>query len=102
MITKDIARMIVNCYIEIENSENMILELQSRVDENGRFSLKDNWGNERGLELQIPNTDRSCSVKRVPVHIAYDVLKEHIINQNIELNRLRDVCKVMLHEPTKK
>lgn len=99
MITKDIARLIYNCYTEIENSENMILEMKSKIDENGNLLLKDNWGNEKSLELHIPNGDSSRSVRRIPMRMAFEFLKEHIVNQNIELNRLRDVCRVMLHEP---
>ena len=97
MITKDIARLIYNCYSEIESGEKMIEELKARLNENGELELKDNWGNSKGLELRIPNDGGSYSIKQVPFHLALDVIVEHIENQKKELSRLKDVCRVQLH-----
>jgi hypothetical protein len=96
MITKDIARLIHNCYTEIECGNKMIEELKKSVNENGEFELKDNWGNSAGLELRIPSSGNSWSIKRVPFHLALDVIKEHINNQEKELIRLKSVCLVQL------
>lgn len=97
MITKEIARLIYNCYAEIESGEKMIEELNARLNENGEFELKDNWGNSKGLELSIPNTGGSFSIKKVPFHLALDVIVEHIENQKKELIRLKEVCRVQLY-----
>lgn len=96
MITKDIARLIHNCYTEIESGEKMIEELKSRLNEKGELELKDNWGHIRGLELHIPYESGAYSVRRVPFHLALDVIKEHIENQKKELERLKEVCRVQL------
>lgn len=96
MITKDIARLIYNCYQEIENGNKMIEDLKTNLNEKGEFELKDTWGNTAGLELRIPNKSGSVSIKSVPFHLALDVTKEHIANQEKELARLREVCRVQL------
>lgn len=97
MITKEIARLIHNCYTEIESGGKMIEELKKRLNSNGDLELKDNWGNVTGLELRIPNeTHGSWSIHRVPFHLALDVIKEHILAQEKELERLKEVCKVQL------
>lgn len=96
MITKDIARLIHNCYTEIESGEKMIEELKNRLNKKGELELKDNWGNIRGLELRIPCESGAQSVHRVPFHLALDVIKEHIENQKSELERLKEVCRIQL------
>ena len=97
MITKDIARLIFNCYVEIESGEKMIEELKTKLNEKGELELKDNWGNSRGLKLRIPNEGTSYSIKQVPFHLALHVITEHIENQKKELSRLKEVCRVQLH-----
>jgi len=97
MITKDIARLIYNCYSEIESGKKMIEELKSRLNEKGELSLVNRWGDSEGLELKIPNGNGSYSIKCVPFHLALDVITEHILNQEKELERLKDVCKVQLY-----
>ena len=46
MITKDIARLVYNCYSEIENSEKMIETMKEAINEKGEliatFSPKTN------------------------------------------------------------
>lgn len=96
MVTKDIARLIYNCYSEIESGNKMIEELKKRLNEKGELELKDNWGNTAGLELRIPNEGGSWSIHQVSFHLALDVIKEHISNQEKELSRLREVCRVQL------
>jgi len=97
MITKEIARLIFNCYSEIESGEKMIEELKTRLDEKGELKLQDSWGNSKGLELRIPNDGGSYSIKQVPFHLALDVISEHIENQKKELSRLKEVCRVQLY-----
>lgn len=97
MVTKDIARLIYNCYSEIENGNKMIEELKKRLNDKGELELKDHWGNTAGLELRIPNERGSgWSIHSVPFHLALDVIKDHIANQEKELVRLREVCRVQL------
>lgn len=97
MITKDIARLIYNCYQEIENGNKMIEELKKRLNNNGELELKNRWGETAGLELHIPSERAdSWSIHRVPFHIALDVIKEHISNQEKELIRLKEVCLLQL------
>lgn len=96
MITQEIAQKIFNCYQEIKSAKAMIEELKKNLDENGDLKLKDTWGNERGLELRIPSEGSSWSIHRVPFHLALDVIQEHIANQEKELLRLREVCRIQL------
>jgi len=96
MITKEIARLIHNCYTEIESAEKMIEELQKSLNDKGEFELKDNWGNSRGLELHVPTSQSGHSIKRVPMSLALNVIKLHVITQEKELERLKDVCKIQL------
>ena len=96
MITKDIARLIHNCYTEIEQGEKMIIELKRSLNDKGEFELKDSWGNSAGLELRIPTGISSCSIKSVPFQLALDVIRLHIDNQQKELERLREVCRIQL------
>jgi hypothetical protein len=96
MITKDIARLIFNCYNEIEQANKMIEELKNKLDDNGELKLKDNWGNEKGLELRIPREGGSWGIRQVPFSLALDVIQQHISNQEKELERLKHVCKVQL------
>jgi len=97
MITKDVARLIFNCYSEIENGEKMIEELKNSINEKGEFELKDYWGDSRGLELHIPNKDAgSYSVKRVPFKVGIETIQTHIDNQKKELERLKTVCATQL------
>lgn len=96
MITKEIARLIHNCYTEIEQGNLMITELKKSLNEKGEFELKDSWGESRGLELHIPTSHSGHTIKRVPIQLALDVIDLHIKAQNIELERLRDVCKIQL------
>ncbi|RKT01072.1 hypothetical protein [Chryseobacterium defluvii] len=96
MITKDIARLIHNCYTEIESGEKMIQELKERLNDKGELELKNTWGDSKVLELHIPYERGSYSIRRVPFHLALDVIKEHIANQKKELERLKEVCRVQL------
>lgn len=97
MITKEIARLIYNCYSEIENSEKMIKELKKRINDKGELELKDSWsGQKQSLELRIPHETGSYGIHQVPFHLALDVIKEHIQNQNKELERLKEVCRVQM------
>ena len=96
MITKDIARLIHNCYTEIESGKKMIEELKAKINEKGELELKDSWGGSKGLELHIPCERGSYSIRKVPFHLALDVIKEHIENQKKELDRLKEVCRVQL------
>lgn len=97
MVTKDIARLIYNCYQEIENGKGMIEELKGRLNEKGELKLKEEWGREvRGLELRIPSDGTSWQIRHVPLKIAIDVIQDHIKNQEIELERLKDVVKVQM------
>ncbi len=96
MVTKDIAALIYNCYSEIENGNKMIEELKKNLNDKGELELKDSWGHSAGLELRIPKESSSYSIHRVPFHLALDVIKEHISNQEKELERLKSVCLVQL------
>lgn len=98
MITKDIARLIFNCYVEIESAEKMIEELKKRINDKGELELKNSWsGHKQVLELRIPHETGSYGIHQVPFHLALDVITEHIENQKKELLRLKEVCKVQLH-----
>lgn len=96
MITKDIARLIYNCYAEIDSGNKMIEELKEKLNDKGELELKNNWGDSKGLELHIPSERGGYSIKRVPFHLALDVIQEHIKNQEKELERLKEVCKIQL------
>lgn len=98
MITKDIARLIHNCYSEIENGEKMIEELKKAIDENGDFVLVDSWGDrKRFLELHIPcKSAGSYSIKQLPMQLGIDAIVAHIEKQKEELQRLKTVCKTQL------
>ena len=57
MITKDIARLIYNCYSEIENGEKMIEELKKAIDENGDLIINlININNNEKVEIQVLNS----------------------------------------------
>ena len=73
MITQEIARQIFNCHQEIKSAKAMIEELKKNLDENGDLKLKD-----------------TC------FHLALDIIQEHIANQEKELLRLREVCRIQL------
>lgn len=96
MITKEIARLVYNCYNEIESGKKMIQELKAGLDENGELKIKDGWGDPKGLELRIPKGQSSWEIKNVPFRLALDVINEHISNQEKELERLKEVCRVQL------
>jgi hypothetical protein len=96
MITKDTARLIHNCYTEIESAEKMVVELKNAINEKGEFEFKDNWGNSRGLELHVPTSSSGHSIKRVPFQLALDVIKLHVEAQEKELERLKQVCRIQL------
>jgi hypothetical protein len=97
MITKDIARLIYNCYAEIDQAGKMLEELKSRLNEKGELELKDRWGDPKGLELHIPNPEHgSFSIKRVPLQLALDVITLHVEAQKKELDRLKEVCRIQL------
>ena len=97
MITKDIARLIYNCYSEIENGEKMIEELKKAIDENGDFILVDSWGEKkRFLELHIPSKGGGCSIKQLPMQLGIDAILSHIEAQKKELERLKLTCKTQL------
>ena len=96
MVTKETARLIHNCYTEIEEAGKMIVELKKALNEKGEFEFKDNWGNSRGLELHIPTSMSGHSIKRVPFQLALDVIQLHVEAQEKELERLKQVCRVQL------
>lgn len=97
MITKDIARLVYNCYSEIENAEKMIETMKEAINEKGEFELKDSWNNSKYLSLHIPSKDSgSYSVKQLPHQLALDCLVAHIEKQKKELERLKTVCKTQL------
>lgn len=96
MITKEIARLIHNCYTEIEQGEKMIIELKKSLNEKGEFELKDSWGQSKGLELHIPISSSGFSIKNVPFQLALDVIQSHTEAQQKELERLKEVCRVQL------
>jgi hypothetical protein len=80
MITKDIARLIHNCYTEIESGEKMIEELKRAIDDNGDFILVDSWGEQkRFLELRIPSKSAgSYSINQLPMQLGIDAIVAHI------------------------
>lgn len=96
MITQEVAKLIYLAYREIEEGTKMIEELKKALNEKGEFEIKDNWGNTRGLELHLPTSMSGATIKRVPFHIALDVITEHIENQKEELIRLKEVCRIQL------
>ena len=98
MITKEIARLVYNCYSEIENSEKMIETLKEAINEKGEFELKDDWSNSRYLSLHIPskNSSGSYSIKQLPHQLALDAILMHIEKQKAELVRLKTVCQTQL------
>lgn len=98
MITKEIACLIYNCYSEIENSNEMIEELKKNLNGKGELGITKSWGELPCLELRIPTAQLCRSIHKVPFRLALDVIKEHIANQEAELIRLKEICKVQLHE----
>lgn len=96
MITKDIARLIHNCYTEIEQGEKMIQELKSKVNEKGEIELKDYWGNDRTIEMHIPSSNNGATIKKVPFELAITVISIHKQEQEIELKRLNQIAKLQL------
>lgn len=96
MITKEIARLVHNCYTEIEQANKMIKELKEALNENGEYEIKDNWGDTRSLELHLPTSMSGTTIKRVPFDLALDVITNHIQEQEKELERLKGVCKMQL------
>lgn len=97
MITKDIARLIYNCYSEIENSEKMIETMKDAINEKGEFELEDDWRGSKYLTLQIPtNGSGSYSVHQLPHQLALDALMHHIDNNKKKLEELRTVCRTQL------
>jgi hypothetical protein len=96
MISKNTARLVYNAYSEIESAEKMLLEMREKLNDEGEFELKDMWGNSSGLELRIPTSQSSHTIKRVPFDLAVKVIKQHIVLQNQELERLETVCEVEL------
>lgn len=97
MITKDIARLIYNCYSEIESGEKMIEELKKAIDENGDFVLTDGWGEKkRFLELHIPSKGSGYHVKQVPIQLGIDAILAHIETKKQELEKLKTTCKAQL------
>lgn len=96
MITKEIARLVHNCYTEIEEANRMVKELKEALNEKGEYEIKDNWGNTRGLELHLPTSMSGATIKRVPFQLALDVITNHIAEQEKELERLKGVCKMQL------
>lgn len=100
MITKEIARLIHNCYTEIEQGSLMIEELKKTLNEKGEFEIRDHWGHPKGLELHIPATSGGYSIKKVPFHLALNVIQDHITAQRAELIRLKEVCRIQLVDNT--
>lgn len=96
MITKEIAGLIWRAYNEIEQAEKMITELKKALNEKGEFEIKDNWGNTRGLELHLPTSMSSATIKLVPFELALNVIEHHVVAQQKELERLKEVCKIQL------
>ncbi len=97
MITKDVARLIYNCYSEIENGEKMIEELKKAIDENGDFVLTDSWGErKRFLELHIPCKGSGHSIKQLPMQLGIDAILSHIETKKQELEKLKLTCKTQL------
>lgn len=97
MITKDIARLIYNCYSEIENGEKMIEELKKAIDENGDFILTDRWGErKRFLELHIPCKNGAYSIKQLPMQLGIDAVLSHIEERKKQLEKLKLTCKTQL------
>jgi hypothetical protein len=96
MITKEIAKLIFNCYSEIEQAEKMVIELKKAINEKGEFEIRDNWGNTRGLELHLPTSMSGATIKRVPFELALTVIENHVLLQHKELDRLKEVCKIQL------
>ena len=96
MITKEIARLIHDCYTEIEQAGKMIVELQKAINEKGEFEIKDSWGYPKTLELHLPTDSGGHSIKRVPFQLALDVIQLHVEKQEEELKRLKEVCRIQL------
>lgn len=96
MITKEIAAKIFHAYVEMEQGTKMIEELKKALNEKGEFEIRDNWGNTRGLELHLPTSMSGVSIKRVPFELALDVIQHHIEAQKLELDRLKEVCRIQL------
>jgi len=97
MITKDVARLIYNCYSEIESGEKMIEELKNAIDQNGDFVLTDGWGEtKRFLELHIPSKSGGHSIKQLPMQLGIDSILAHIESKKQELEKLKLTCKTQL------
>lgn len=97
MITKEVSRLIYNCYSEIESGEKMIEELKKAIDENGDFVLTDSWGErKRFLELHIPVKSGGCSIKQLPMQLGIDAIISHIEDKKKQLEKLKLTCKTQL------
>lgn len=96
MITKEVAKLVHNCYTEIEEANKMAVELKKSLNEKGEFEIKDNCGNTRGLELYLRTGMSGATIKKVPFKLALDAISNHIIEQEKELDRLKEVCRIQL------
>lgn len=98
MITKEIARLIYNAHAEIQNSHKMIEDIKANLTDNGKLEIKNEWGDiSNNLQLHIPKAGSgSYAVKGVRPEVAIKVLLDHIEDNEKELVRLKDVCKIQL------
>lgn len=96
MITKEIAMLIYNAYVEIEQAQKMIEQLRESLNEKGELDIQDNWGNRRGLELHIPTSSSGANIRTVPPDLALGIIHRHIEDKQKELIRLKEVCRIQL------
>lgn len=96
MITKEIAMLIYNAYTEIEQGQKLIEQLRESLNEKGELDIHDGWGNKRGLELHIPTSSSGAKIKRVPPDMALNIIQRHIEDNQKELIRLKEVCRIQL------
>jgi len=94
MITQYLANRIADCYSEIEQAKEMIIEIEK---------IYNNCSHPKHLELHFPaNAVSDAKITKIPLALARSVIDEYIINQETQLRSLEIDCYEQLQIPDKK
>ena len=97
MVSKETARVIWNCYQEIENAEKLLAEMTQAIKDRKDPNPRDAFGRGRCLQLGVPMESeghhRLFSVKPA---LAISVISAHIENMRASLFEANEQARIEL------
>jgi hypothetical protein len=97
MVEKETARKIWNCYVEIENSEKLLLEMQEAMKNRENPNPRNAFGDRHCLQLGVPmEREGHHRLFNLRPELAVSIIKAHIENMKSILAEANEQARIEL------